>query len=925
MSHNLIQYAFVAGEISKTFFGRTDLEKYDLGVELAKNWFVDYRGGLSTRPGTWFHDFIQHDDKEVKLIPFRYSQDDANTYSILVGHLYFRFVQNGAYVLEEEKVISSVSAAEPGVVTSAAHGFVAGNWVKIAGRTFEVGAVTTDTFELLSPFGEDFDTTGVEAILTATAVARIYTVVTPYITAHVQDLRFYQSLNDVHITHNSYTPAILSRNDHDDWVLEEVDFENSVESPSSPNAFTSGGSGNTMGTTYAITAVDIDGKESLPAYGADIGLTPFDTAGDSISFTWDASPDAVNYNVYRGLMVGQGTMTSGQQVGFIGQSRGLSFVDNNILPDFTITPPQGYNPFANGAIERIVVTDGGSNYSLGTTVTITDPDGSGFIGFPVINKNNSSGYIEGVIIIEAGSGYTAPVVVFTDGAGGGAEATAELTEASGNNPALFTVCQQRGVYLSTPNNPMSLWGSQPGTFYDFSYSEIVVEDDSYEFTIDAQELAPIKHAFATRGGLLIMTQSGVWLMTGGSETAISPINALADPQIYKGVSDVIPLPIDADILYVESKGSSVRMLSYNDYAKVYSGISMSILANHLFSSEKFITKWTFAESPSSVVWSVRNDGAILPFTYVNEQKVYAWTQAWTKGFFREALAVQEGITDVTYLIVERKIAGRWSKFIESFATKDFLSVEDACCLDSSLSLSPSYPDGVLVLSGTSGTITINCPSTIFSPSDTGKVWRGGGGKGIATYVTNKQITVALSRPVTSVIPETDVAVNLEPGEWTLDTPVTTLSGLWHLEGQTVKVLGDGNVMGEFVVANGAITLPYAVTRAIVGLGFQCVARNLPMTARDAIIEDKRKRIVGLGVRKHDTRGLKIGTSLSHLYPMKEIVSVSGDPIPLRSSQDYILVNSDWDENGQSYFVQDDPLPATILGLVQDFEVGDDQD
>ena len=59
MSNNLIQYAFGSGEISPKLYGRSDLEKYDLGVALAKNFFVDYNGGLSTRPGTEFLDRIQ--------------------------------------------------------------------------------------------------------------------------------------------------------------------------------------------------------------------------------------------------------------------------------------------------------------------------------------------------------------------------------------------------------------------------------------------------------------------------------------------------------------------------------------------------------------------------------------------------------------------------------------------------------------------------------------------------------------------------------------------------------------------------------------------------------------------------------------------------------------------------------------------------
>lgn len=52
--------------------------------------------------------------------------------------------------------ITAISNANPAVASSVAHGFVAGDivvvssgWVKLTGRAFKVGTVTTDTFQLL--------------------------------------------------------------------------------------------------------------------------------------------------------------------------------------------------------------------------------------------------------------------------------------------------------------------------------------------------------------------------------------------------------------------------------------------------------------------------------------------------------------------------------------------------------------------------------------------------------------------------------------------------------------------------------------------------------------------------------------------------------------------------------------------------------
>lgn len=50
-------------------------------------------------------------------------------------------------------------------------------------------------------------------------------------------------------------------------------------------------------------------------------------------------------------------------------------------------------------------------------------------------------------------------------------------------------------------------------------------------------------------------------------------------------------------------------------------------------------------------------------------------------------------------------------------------------------------------------------------------------------------------------------------------PVTTLFGLDHLDGLEVYAFGDGGDIGTFTVSDGAITLPYAVSSATVGLWY----------------------------------------------------------------------------------------------------------
>jgi hypothetical protein len=60
----------------------------------------------------------------------------------------------------------------------------------------------------------------------------------------------------------------------------------------------------------------------------------------------------------------------------------------------------------------------------------------------------------------------------------------------------------------------------------------------------------------------------------------------------------------------------------------------------------------------------REDGALLAFTSIKAEEVYAWTPCQTKGRFTDIVVLQEGVEDRVYVTVERKINGAWVKFLE---------------------------------------------------------------------------------------------------------------------------------------------------------------------------------------------------------------------------------------------------------------------
>lgn len=928
----LIKYAFVAGELAPKFLSRSDLEKYDLAVALAQNWFVDYTGGLSTRPGTRFIDFVLEDDKPTKFVPFKFAPAVEQTYNILFGHEYIRFLQGGAYVLETAVNISAVTQADPGEVTANAHGFSNGDWVKIYdvagmvslnGRTFQVDNVATNTFDLLDPLtGANIDTSGYAAYVSGGTVARIYTVTSPYDADDLELLRAHQSRSAIYLTHPSYKPRVLTRVAHANWTLTEVTFGNGLTAPT--GLAVDAGSGS-AGVGFQVTAIDADGVESLPSdYSFDTTAVDYSSTAGQAKVTWTAVAGAVLYRVYRTQIIPTGANCSrAMQVGFVGIAYGNEFIDSNIIPDFTITPPNHVDPFADGAVEYIEVTAGGTGYTNASVVGITTGTGSGFVGYPVVN---SGGNLLAIAIVNGGKGYLSSDTV-TVSVGSGATFNLTVGEASGNNPGTSGVFQQRKVYAATNNEPLNVWGSKPGEYENMDVSTIVQEDDAYEFELDSEEVAPIRHLLSTRSGLVIISQAGIWQLTGGAGVAVTPTNALADPQSYTGCSVLPPLPIDTDIIYQEGKGATVRLLSYNDYTKVFAGQDLSILSNHLTTPLKPIKAWTYASDPHKLIHAVRSDGVMLNLTLVKEQNIFGWARQTTRGLYRDVLSLQEGLTDVVYMMVERYLNGRWTKTIEVSVRREFSKVEDAWCVDCGVASTHTYPAaGISASAATGSGVTFTATASVFASGDVGKVLRMGGGKVIITgYTSGTVVTGTIMQDITEVMPESDPAIPLPvlEGEWTLDEPISAVTGLWHLEGETVKVVVDGNVLPDQVVEGGSVELGTPGTKITIGLAYTCIAQTLPPTASDGTIEGRKKRHVGVKARLFNSRALKVGAKLTKLYPLKERTDEAyAEPTRLQTGVRGYSIEDSFNTEGQIYYVQEDPLPATILGFVTDTVLGD---
>jgi hypothetical protein len=150
------------------------------------------------------------------------------------------------------------------------------------------------------------------------------------------------------------------------------------------------------------------------------------------------------------------------------------------------------------------------------------------------------------------------------------------------------------------------------------------------------------------------------------------------------------------------------------------------------------------------------------------------------------------------------------------------------------------------------------------------------------------------------------------------SPVSVISGLDHLEGETVQVLADGATHPDRVVASGAITLNRSASVVHVGLGYQSdiATLNIEAGAQDGTAQGKIKRIHSVSIRLYKTLGLQFGPNADGLDTMtfRTTADAMNNPPALFTGDKRVEWNGSYETEGSMYFRQEQPLPLTILGL-----------
>lgn len=999
-----IQTTFASGEWAPKLRSRVDIQKYKAGAALLRNFFVDYAGGgASTRQG---FEFIAGVGGTVpttggivaRLIPFQPSVNIS--YVLEFGQNYIRFYSNGAQIVSggiPYQISSPYNASDlfpnpatgnPGLkfvqdVTSLiiTHPSYPPQILTITDAT--TWTLTAITFgpTLSAPTGTTLGTS-------VGGSGWFYS----YIVTAVDNNGIESEPSAVAANGgagagliNTTNPSLISLT----WnaVAGAVSYNIYKASPQNATAVASGAQygfvSNVTGTHYL---------ESYPGIGPDFSQTPPIIASPIVGGTVTAIH----------LTSGGGGFTSVPTVtiataptgGFTATAQasativtfaaaGLVQIQGNLTPaGATILFANGISALITSAgqvsgsvwdVSGLQLTNGGSVTTAGTALPSQIAGTDQFTGGPANgnylfitgNLFNVTWGIGAVNLIQGGFGYTsAPAVTFSPNAGASATTTVSPINNTGNsvlgagpvgNPRACAFEQERLVLASPNAGLQSFYMSQPGSFFNFNVSNPSESDDGIFGSIISEQLNDIRSLVSVPTGLLALTGKGAWLINGGggisTSSPITPSSITATPQAFNGANDLRPLRTNLDLLYATNKGCYVRDQTYNIYANIFTGSDITVLSNHLFFGHTLVD-WTWAEEPFKTVWAVRDDGIMLSLAYLKEQDLIGWAWHDTNGQFMSVCSVIETVdgvnnVDAVYVIVQRFINGAFVQYVERMADRYFpFGYEDSWSVDCGLQTTPAVSPttnltvtGAINATGASVTLTDSASSPFLSTMVGWVVRSSGAIFAITGFTSTSQVTATITRTPNTFNSYTNSFI---PAGYTIWQPVTSVSNLTQLVGQSVVGVADGTAVGPLTVsAGGAVTLPSAASKVTLGLAYTPRLMTLPLDPNQKEMQGKRKKIPAVILRTADTLGLQVGTTFSNVVTVKDLqigavpslstgVTVVSDLVnpSSRTMQGALVTDARqildqlWQEPGQFCIQQNLPYPATILGVMPEITEGD---
>lgn len=907
----LSQKNFNGGEMSPRMWGRSDDQKYATGLAVCRNFFCTPQGPVENRAGFRYVAQTKDMTSRSRLIPFVFS--DSQTMALEFGHHYIRFYTNGQTLVDSN--------------------------------------------------------------------GDVYEVATPYDEADLFELHYTQNADVLTIVHVDYPPKELRRYSLTDWRLVNADFAPPCNPPTGlAGTYACGDENATEGQKeaydirYCVTALieDETGTRRESAASASVKVTGNVYLDSSkVTLTWTAVSGAVAYRVYK---------TYSGVFGYIGEVEGTTeFTDTNIQGDEGVTPPRYDSSFAStNGIQSVTVTAQGSGYdtnyngvkviknalkshkyfsgftadsnyifgtmrkgvySLGRAEAITarivdsKKKGSGCVLSVETTYDSKEGitYVTAVNIVSQGRDYVSPKLEFgsddwltTFPAGGLADIENDISGGYENYGVRIATNYKASITKVTDSQITASIVDSTG--YG---AEIVPVVSGGKITGITVRAGGTNYSASARVEISAAYGSGAAFTVNRATTGDYPgaVSYCEQRRIFAG-SRLKPQYVwmtrpgtESDMSYTLPSQSDNR-IKFRIASQEVSRIRHVVAATSLL----YLTPTTEYRSTTS------NDDAITP------SSVGARAQSYIGASMVQPIVINNVV------LYEAARGGHIREMSYNYQAGGYvtgdISIRAEHLFDRETIGDLAYakmPYPVLFCTSSSGRLL----ALTYVPEQNIGAWSqittAGSFESVccvnedgydAVYVVVRRLIAGqekryIERLENRLFESQEKAFFVDSGLTYAGDPVTTVSGLGHLEGETVSILADGATCPPQVVTNGQVSIPHPANVITVGLPIDAEIQTLPIPqALQAKVSHGMRYNVGtVWLRISESKGFFVGTDEKKMTEVKQRrTEAAGSAVTLATDRLDITCYGDWNASGQVLIRQTDPLPLTLVELAAEVSV-----
>lgn len=524
-----------------------------------------------------------------------------------------------------------------------------------------------------------------------------------------------------------------------------------------------------------------------------------------------------------------------------------------------------------------------------------------------------------------------------------------------NYPSVSAFYQQRHLFANSNKNPFTVWASKTGLFTNFSSETPVADDDAVIFELPSTK-SEIMNVLDI-GNLILFTESEERVVlgnnSGGQYGTLTPTAINEVVQSFWGSASLRPIAVNNSAIFLQARGNVIRDLTYFFEEDKYKGNDLTVFASHLFENYT-IVDIDYQKIPYSILYAVRNDGALLTATINKEQQILAWSHYDTPGEYLNVCCIPEDTADSAYVLVKRNVVDENGLtasrvYVERFQIRTVAieNIQDNIFMDCAFTYNGfdnQYTFNLTLASGNTWTknnlLNVCASGNPFTVNSVGSqvVFEDASGNIVRVTITN-----FVNANLVQGFSDCDIPTDLQGNTVTAGIAISQITGMWALNGCEVSVSADGYVISStfnsdydsIIVENGVINLPSPFTVINVGMAYKSdlMTLDVDVVGYTAIAGqtdvDKWKNISQVTPKLVNSLGGFYGdadpdtdeanSENDPLFKLNEVKDRDENTDPnlpptLINGNIRMNIEGGWDINGNVFIRQVDPLPLCISAI-----------